>query len=190
MKDATSEALKRAGKVVSGSRSLNYQRILRHDEEEVAKLNHLLKQLGGTHTKIDEPLENYASHPEQGRPTERDDSVKAERCKKMIVRLEQEGFGDRLGKVYNSFAKGRSVEFDRLPHRRGIPPFDLAIAPDFSPVAGMHGIFIAGDTIFSYNLPADTPPTGNWELLKKKSFTTEDEMAEMVTLIAAGFDLP
>lgn len=41
----------------------------------------------------------------------------------------------------------------KLSHYRGLRRFELVIAPDFTPVSGLHGIFIAGNTVRAIVLP-------------------------------------
>lgn len=200
MKGVSDEIIGRAEQLVAALKSLDYKRIAAHDLKEVDRLNQILKRLA-IKPVDDDPLANYAQQqPETiAKDVAKDSAIddaeaanaaREQRRKILIERLAEEGFGNRLGKVYNSFAKERNTPFERMPHSRGIPKFDLVLAPDFAPVAGMHGIFIVGNWILSIVLPSDTQPSGDWQVLKKKSFANAEEMTEMVTLIAAGFDLP
>ena len=103
--------------------------------------------------------------------------------------LALKGFASRAGLVYNSFSDSRTLAFDQAHHRRGVPPFEVVVAPDFAPVSGMHGVFISTTEIMSVILPSDKA-NADWQILKRKSFNCRKEMMDYLSLIAAGFDLP
>lgn len=191
-KKPSADTVQQAIKVVRASQGLNYKRILAHDPDEVDKLNRVLKILRINPANLKDRLQNYASKPDAASANRSDNNEKemaAARRRSMTEALGQEGFGDRMGMVYNSFSRERMTPIGRVPHLRGLPRFELVLAPDFAPMAGMHGIFIAGNTVRSIVLPSDAQPAGEWRTLKQKSFNTLGEMTEIVTLIAAGFDL-
>ena len=190
MKGVSDELLNQLGKVVSASRSLDYELIIAHDKQEVAKLNRVLEILQIHPAASDESLENYARKQTSSSAGPAAASALEERRRALLEPLAEEGFAERVDKVYNSFSSERTTPIDKVPHQRGLPPYDMVLAPDFAPLAGLHGIFISGDTIMSVILPSDTQPSGEWQIVKKKRFASMEEMADMVTLIAAGFDLP
>jgi len=115
--------------------------------------------------------------------------VKEERRQEIIEEIETQGFGDRLDKVYDSFADGRSRMLSKVPHRHGLPFFNTVIAADFSPVSGLHGIFISNSEVISAVLPY--PCEGHhWQLEIRRNYSSLTEMVEYVTLLSAGFELP
>ncbi|MFA7554419.1 MAG: hypothetical protein WCY88_09235 [Spongiibacteraceae bacterium] len=197
--------LQRAAALLKATKALNYQGILKHDPKEVAKLSQALATLNGVMSggkSVDGDADSFESQPinlnslddlspaSVGGEVEVDEkAIALARREQILFNLNEEGFGEREGKVYNSFASMRSISFKQVPHTRGLPPFDVVIAPDFAPVSGLHGVFISGDKIMSVILPSDNPG-GNWEVLKTKTYKNEKELLEFVTLIAAGFDLP
>ena len=185
MKRISEKVFNSADRVASASKGLNYQRIIAHDKAEVDKLNKVLRDLD-----IDRGDRDGVTHSDRGATRSPDMSLSAVRRKQMEERFEQEGFGDRLNRVYNSFAKDRTISIKQIPHSRGLPPYDMVVAPDFAPVAGLHGIFISGNQVMSIILPSETQAFGEWHIVKQKSFSTIEDMIEVVTLVAAGFDLP
>lgn len=205
MSKFSTHILDQADLVASACKTLNFKKIVAHDPAEVEKLKSVIKDLSiATAAEMDEDLADYAKPVAdavaQGRPAankaapaeqtiESKDVVIARR-QALIEDLNKEGFNDRIGKVYNSFSSERTITFKQVPHRRGLPPFDLVLAPDFAPVAGMHGIFLNGTEVMSIILAADSNGESEWHILKRKTFNDPDEMLELVTLIAAGFDLP
>lgn len=184
------EKLSHAEEVVRASMSLDYQAILAHEEKAIARLNRVLQKLNINPARVRDHLGNYASPQATGKggaaPPPAEPS-KQERIQQLIDELTKEGFGERIDKVYNSFSKERTTPIDKVPHHRGLPKFQLVLAPDFAPVSGMHGIFIVGNSVRSFVLPSDSQ--GGWQLVKEKGFSSTTEMVELVTLISAGFDI-
>lgn len=114
---------------------------------------------------------------------------KEERRQEIIDEIEAQGFGDRLDKVYDSFADGRTRVLSKVPHRHGLPFFNTVIAADFAPVSGLHGIFISNSEVISAVLPY--PCEGHhWQLEIRRNYSSLSEMVEYVTLLSAGFELP
>ena len=200
--------LKNADALLAAFKSIDFKKILSHDAAEVEKLKGVLVSLQIALKRPTELLDQYASKPsapsgsDQGflpvlndlagldatdkssavdRPfTGKDDIMEA---------LALNGFASRAGLVYNSFSDSRTLAFDQAHHRRGVPPFEVVVAPDFAPVSGMHGVFISTTEIMSVILPSDNA-NADWQIFKRKSFSCRKEMMDYLSLISAGFDLP
>lgn len=202
MKSFSTIILEKADQLLAASKSLDYNRITLHEPDAIEKLQEVLDGLQITKKNIAESLDQYAQQ-QQGPIAsvgELDDLTSAEiagsdvvnivvQREQLLSQLVDEGFGDRVGQVYNSFASTRSLSFEQAPHHRGIPDFQVVMAPDFTPVAGLHGIFISATEIMSIILPSDSS-IADWAVLKSKPYNDADEMTEFLTLIAAGFDVP
>ncbi|MEE8056304.1 MAG: hypothetical protein V3T17_00500 [Pseudomonadales bacterium] len=204
MKIFSDAILADADKLLAACKKLDFNGIANHDAAEVSKLKSVLIELSIKIAHSKDALDNYASKqagPKAGghasgsrlntdtEQTIESKKVTTVRRQKMLEYLQQGGFRERIGKVYNSFSRGRSAVFQDVPHRRGLPPFDLVVSADYVPVAGFHGIFISDSELMSIVLSSDSQSGEDWEILKRKSYQTLEEMVEMVTLIAAGFDL-
>lgn len=194
--------LSQADMLLLACKKLNYRRILDHDPNEIAKLQAILKELTIEPMSSD-GLVDYAEQPAQKTPaptpapnpapadqTDDPKEVQLARRKQVLEYLRGEGFGDRVGKVYNSFASTRSIHFREVPHRRGLPSFDMVVAPDYAPVAGLHGIFITKTQVLSMVLASDAGTAAQWDMLKCQDFYSVEQMTELVTLLSAGFELP
>lgn len=189
MKSKTSDRaiLNNATEVVKASQSIDYKGVLAHDEVEVAKLNRVLQKLRINPARVKRFLQQAdPAQPGAGGGPSLEDQSRQERLQRMTQALAGAGFEERIDKVYNSYSKQRLTPIDKVPHHRGLPKFQLVVAPDFSPMSGMHGIFIVGNTVRSFVLPANSQ--GGWQLVKQKSFATIDQMADIVTMICSGFD--
>ncbi len=207
--------LANADALLSVSKSIDFQKIVSHDAAEVEKLKGALASLHIDRKRSDESLDQYASKPSgpsgsnetfsslDDLPPLDDmdmaglDSVSIAESASgpfngkddIIEALAAEGLDGRAGLVYNSFSDSRTIPFSQAHHRRGVPPFDVVVAPDFAPVSGMHGVFISTTEIMSIILPSDNA-TADWQILKRKEFNSAEEMIDYLSLISAGFDLP
>jgi hypothetical protein len=200
--------LKHANTVVAASKSLDYQGIIDNDQAAVSQLNTVLEQLSIKKARSDESLENYASKQEPLQTSRIGDdqsdildaldwdledqgqSNAEQRREEITSTIAGEGLEGHIGRVYNSFASDRVLDFKSIPHQRGLPPFDLVFAADYSPFAGLHGIFINSEEVMSIVLPSDAGLNGEWQILKSRKYTNQEEMMEFVTLLSAGFELP
>ena len=202
-----------ANALLEASKSLDFQGIVDHNAEEVAKLRAVIERLSIQRKRSGESLEDYAD--KQSGPLARgaadiddlpslDDmdidmggdalsasgSGASQASRDEIIKaLVAEGMDDRVGLVYNSFSDSRTLPFSQAHHRRGVPVFEVVAAPDFAPVSGMHGVFISNTEVMSIILPSDNA-SADWQILKRKDYSTLDEMIEYTSLISAGFDLP
>ncbi|MEZ5549491.1 MAG: hypothetical protein R3E82_01240 [Pseudomonadales bacterium] len=106
------------------------------------------------------------------------DEEQMRRSELMIV-LSQAGLSDRLGRVYVEGTTNGTVALDIVPHREGLPEFDVCVAPDHSPADGAHGIFVSQLGVFSALIPA--PPTRHrWRILRSRPFDDQREMLDII----------
>lgn len=209
--------LAEAGQLVAASKGLDYQRISEHQPEEVARLHRVMAELNVPRHLAANTVENHnviVSAPGpgsgEGEPSAAQllsldshvsplDSheigegiVEPDRLAiytGIMDSLAADGLEGRAGLVYNSAAKSRTSPFDGVHHPRGIPEFDVVIAPDYAPEPGMHGVFISETEIMSIILPSGDP-AASWQVIKRKGYDNLGQMMEYLALISAGFDLP
>jgi hypothetical protein len=192
------DLLQQANAVLAASKTLDYTKITKHDPPEVAKLMAVLSELNievepSTAAPVSERVTSGNGAGADFKPAVHQpgggDNPMANR-EEITAVLNKEGFSDRLAAVYNSLSPSRKTSFLQIPHRRGIPPFAVVVAPDFSPITGFHGIFISSSELMSITLAAENQTEAEWLVVKRKSFDGMEEMAEVLTLMAAGFDIP
>lgn len=208
--------LENADALLSATKSIDFNKVLNHDVAEVKKLKGALKSLQISGKRLDESLDKYASKPIDGSsgsnesfdslddlpPLDDMDMAELEAADgsasteapfgnkdEIMAALAVEGLDGRAGMVYNSLSDSRTLPFGQVHHRRGVPRFDVVVAPDFAPVSGMHGVFISTSEIMSIILPSDNA-SADWQVLKRKPFNSSEEMIDYLSLISAGFDLP
>lgn len=196
--------LKNAEALLSAFKRIDFQKVLNHDVVEVEKLKDVLVSLQIALKHPTEPLDQYISKADSSgqsilplkNKTELNATDQYNRLDSpfkgrddMIKALAAAGFAGRVGLVYSSFSDNRTLNFNQTHHCRGLPPFELVVAPDFAPISGVHGVFISTTEIMSVILPADNADA-NWQILKRKTFTDRKVMMDFLSLVLTGFDLP
>ncbi len=210
MKLFSEATLAAAEQLVAASKVLDYQRIVEHQPAEVAHLHRVLAELNIERRITDDAPEDYAammpssiSETREGKSLAAEVSsletheagegvVEADRLaiySGIMESLSADGLEGRVDMVYNSASNSRTSQFDGVHHHRGIPEFNVVIAPDYAPVPGMHGVFISGTEVMSIILPSGDP-AANWQVVKRKGYSDPGQMMEYLALISAGFDLP
>jgi hypothetical protein len=164
---------------------LDYEAIVAHEPAAVSVLQDVVKTIrnkrGG-----ERALVGYAVEQELRVVGAAEDKVSVqERRRALLEVLSQAGLSGRLGKVYCTEVDLRTAAFRDVPHKVGLPPFDMVVAADYSPQSGYHGIFVAGQEVMSWLLP--TPYDLAWQLRERHRFSTLEQMAELVGLLGAGF---
>lgn len=202
--------LAQADQLVAASKGLDYQRVVDHQPEEVARLHRVLAELNIQRSVAEDSRDNYTPLVSAPIPEQREETMSAAELSPLeshetseaIVDLDRvairlgimeslsaDGLEGRVGLVYNSASKSRTSQFDGAHHHRGVPEFDVVIAPDYAPEPGMHGVFISATEVMSIILPSGDP-TANWQVVKRKGYGDLGQMMEYLALISAGFDLP
>ena len=183
---AITTIINQADQLVNAVRGIDLEAVVAHQPEAVQHLEAVLVMLNAA--RSDEAKEGLQSEC-GGEPQQESRADQLVRHSQILGSLKKEGFDGRLGKVYNSTSDDRMMEFRLVPHREELPAFDMVVAADYTPSAGLHGIFISAKQVYSVFLAAPTDQN-KWQVLKSRSYQTMDEMIEIVTLLSAGFDLP
>jgi len=97
-----------------------------------------------------------------------------------MTALSDAGLADRLGRVFMHGDTNEMIVIDLIPHRDGLPEFEVCLAPDHSPAEGAHGIFISERGVFAALIPE--PVTRHkWRILRSRPFDDFAEMLDTVT---------
>jgi hypothetical protein len=186
--DKIDQLYEEAGQVVRLCEALDFEGIVRHRPQAVSALQNVIRVL-----KLELPRLRDGGGVERGEaqsaraaaPGEDREAVQLRR-RQMVEALTQAGLGDRLGKIYSTHVERRIQPFREVPHKMGLPMFDMVIAPDFSPEDGLHAIFVAPQEILSCLLPgADS--TRPWQVRQRVRYSSAEELVDLVSLISAGF---
>lgn len=185
----------RARQLLQAIAPLDYTAIVAHHPDAIAALRQALVVLGLRPAPVDEPLANYAQTQAPAKPARREPDADQRRSqmqamqRHLVEALSHSGFGDRLGKVYDSKAARKLIAFKEVPHKRGLPGFALVVAPDYAPASGIHAVFMNAQEVWSAFLPHPGDQY-QWQVRERRRFTSVQEFTELVTLLCAGFPLP
>ena len=186
-KEDIQQLLSQAVDLVEMCKRLDYQQIIAHKPEAVAALRDAMRVIRGTLPAGDSAPTPTA--PKQLNTAELAAAAKAallERRRKLVEALGHAGLAERLGKVYSTVASQRLIAFKEVPHKQGLPQFDLVIGPDFSPQSGYHGIFIGEQEVVSCLLPSPGE-TQQWQVRERHRFVDLEQAAELASNLCAGF---
>jgi hypothetical protein len=194
-KENMKELIDRAEEFTRLCKSVDYQSVLAHDAAAVAALQDVLQVLKKTLPRGGEDLGNYASAQAGARqraasPESSSAEKKAllERRRHFVEAFSQAGLGNRLGKIYSSLDDRRLLAFREVPHQDGLPQFDMVVAPDYSPVAGLHGIFIGSQEVMSCVLPSPSE-SHQWQVRERHRFANNLQVVDLVSMLSAGFPI-
>ncbi len=160
------ELAARAHQLLQALRQLDHEGVIAGDPAARAQLARILRELPGDESGTAVP-------------------ARRERQRLWMGVLQAAGMGERLGKLYDSEAVGRIVAFRDVPHRLGLPPFDLVVAPDFNPIAGYHAILIGGDRVSSCVLRQPCA-TSEWQVRETHAFDSAEGLVDLVGALAVG----
>jgi hypothetical protein len=184
-KDNLRELFLQAEEFLQLFKRLDYEAIITHEPGAVAVLKDVVKSIRGRAGGI-ESLAGYVEQQQAAAAeSAADKALILERRRAFLEVLSQAGLGARLGKVYCTELEARSAPFRDVPHKLGLPQFDMVVAADYSPQGGYHGVFVASQEVMSWILPA--PYERPWQLRERHRFDSLDQMAELVGLLSAGF---
>ena len=184
-KENLDHLLRQAMDLVEMCKQLDYQEIIAHKPEAVAALQNAVRLIRGT-LPVNEELGNYAAKQEERAERTVDKAALLERRKLFVEALGQAGLADRLGKVYCTESAQHLVAFREIPHKRGLPQFDMVVGPDFSPQSGYHGIFIGEQEVLSCLLPQPCD-TQQWQIRERHRFSSREQVVNLVSMLSAGF---
>lgn len=193
-KENMKELIQRAEEFTRLCKSVDYQSVLAHDAAAVAALQDVLLVLKKTLPRGGEDLGDYASAQVGARPrastpdSSAEKKALLERRRHFVEAFSQAGLGNRLGKIYSSVDDRRLLAFREVPHQEGLPQFDMVVAPDYSPVGGLHGIFIGSQEVMSCVLPSP-PESHQWQVRERHRFANNLQVVDLVSMLSAGFPI-
>jgi len=153
---------------------LDLQGVADHNPQAIEKL----KKIGAALNELSEgrDVQYVAGVDEDDAPTLDADQI---RRSDLIAVLSEAGLSDRLGRVYVDGQNEGTCALDLIPHREGLPDFDVCLSADHSPAEGAHGIFVSERGVFSALIPE--PATRHrWRILRSRPYDDHREMLDTV----------
>lgn len=155
--------------------AVNFDKLRAHDAEEVAKLD-------GVHEALSKLSEGEQVQRVDGvDEVDNLDPAFAIRNELMLL-LDDQGLGERLSRIYTLGLRGSqpgSKPLEIVPHREGLPAFDVVIAPNYAPADGAHGIFVSYSGVFSAHV-AEPITRHHWKILRSQPYDDNDELVSIV----------
>lgn len=172
--DSIREWIDRARRAHELVERVDLRGVAAHDPQAVEKL----KKVGSALDELSEGrnVRYLDGVDEDEAPTLDEDRL---RRSELMSLLAQSGLSDRLGRVFMEGAGNGTVALDIVPHRDGLPEFDVCLAPDHSPADGAHGIFVSQLGVFSALIP-DPPTRHRWRILRSRPFDDQREMLDII----------
>lgn len=182
-----------AGRVIRLCEALDFEGIVQHRPKAVSALQNVVRTLNltlprraGDRPATEGAVEDVRNAPTARKPADTEVAELQLRRRQLVEALTRAGLADRMGKIYSTLSDDHLRPFRDAPHKMGLPNFDMVLAPDFSPEAGLHAIFIGAQEVTSCLLPgADSSRT--WQVRERARFGNLEEMSDIVSLMSAGF---
>ena len=169
IKDLMDQA-RRAHEIVQ---AVDFEKLAAHDPDEAAKLKGVTEALDRlSNGEMVEHVEGVDEVVEV--------STELEQRMRLMEVFTTAGLGDRLSQVrLHDGTASASRPLDLIPHREGLPAFDVCLAPDDAPAEGAHGIFVSGDTVFSAHVP-EPVIRHHWHVLGSQPYEDDTTLVAIV----------
>lgn len=174
-KESLADLLRQAKRAQQIVAAVDFKKIASHDPDEVAKLD-------GVREALDKIAEGKEVDRVEGVDEVRNTDPRQAWVTALMDRLDDAGYSDRVGRVFAIGAgeeRGRMKPLDMVPHREGVPLFDLCLAPNYAPSEGAHALFISATGVFSAHA-AQPFNRHKWKILRSQRYDSEAEMLAIV----------
>ncbi len=166
---------KRAHELVE---AVDLQKIAAHDSSEISKLNTV-------NSALDDLSEGkIVAHVEGVDEVMPEIDAEQQRKSDLFGAIASAGWVDRMGRVLYVSADGDAVKpLELIPHREGLPEFDICIAPMQRVSYGNYGIFVSGHGIFAASIGEPTSKH-HWRIDRSQPYDNTDELMRSISLFA------
>jgi hypothetical protein len=149
---------------------IDFEQVQRHDSGAVARLN-------ATRSQLQRLADANAPDPDRTPPQIEQDAVRVAR---FLECLESAGHGDRIGRVLMTQDEKTALRpLDIVPHREGLPPFDLCVAPMEGGRNGAHAVFVTSGQVIRALAPVPLVEHA-WQIERQQDFSSEVEMLDLI----------
>ncbi len=173
--ESLADLMKQAQKAHEIIEAVDFEKVASHDPEEVGKLQGVNEALG----KLSEGEQvNRVDGLDEVENLDPAFAIKNE----LLLLLDDAGLGERLGRVYTlglGSAQPGTKPAEIVPHREGLPAFDVVIAPNYAPADGAHGIFVSYSGVFSAHVP-EPITRHHWKIMRSQPYDDNEELVSLV----------
>lgn len=166
---------KRAHELVD---AVDLKKIAAHDSSEISKLNTV-------NSALDDLTEGrIVAHVEGVDEVLPEIDAEQQRKSDLFGAIASAGWVDRMGRVLGVSAECDAVKpLELIPHREGLPEFDICIAPMQRVSYGNYGIFVSGQGIFAASI-GEPASKHHWRIDRSQPYDNTDELMRTITLFA------
>ena len=170
--ESASEWLAIAKRAAALVQEIDLDKVRDHNEPEVTRLASVVDQLDSLSAGNLDALADSEQVPDM-------DPEHLRRSQLMQL-LDDAGYNGRIGRVYVDGSKDPFKPVDIVPHRDGLPPFDMVVAPDYSPAQGIHGVFVSAKAVVAALVPMPAE-RHRWRTLRSQPYESDEELIDLVT---------
>ncbi|MCR9259050.1 MAG: hypothetical protein NXH95_04980 [Pseudomonadaceae bacterium] len=166
---------KRAHELVD---AVNLNKVAAHDGSEVSKLSTVADAL---HDLSEGKLVAHVEGVDDVMP-----EIDAEQQRKsdLFAAIAGAGWVDRMGRVLYVSAESEAVKpLELIPHREGLPEFDICIAPTQRVSYGNYGVFVSGHGIFAASI-GEPANKHHWRIDRSQPYDSMDELMRSISSFA------
>ncbi|MBV1906631.1 MAG: DUF1552 domain-containing protein [Pseudomonadales bacterium] len=180
--DTLLEDAKRAQSLME---SLDLNLIVEHDESEIRQLNQVISELEQIESAQAQPASESPSTPGQSSDTPKQQTPPEDAQPRtmeetdILTVVQNAGFGSRVGRVYFSGLDYPIKPLDYIPHRNGLPNFDVCLAPESAPAEAVQAIFVSERGVFCASI-TEPVADNSWRIIRSMPYRSNDEMLDLI----------
>ncbi|MEE4284002.1 MAG: hypothetical protein V2I41_18855 [Pseudomonadales bacterium] len=166
---------KRAHELVD---AVDLKKVAEHDSTELSKLGTVTDALN------DLSEGRLVAHVEGVDEVMPEIDAEQQRKSDLFAAIAAAGWVDRMGRVLYVSADQDSVKpLELIPHREGLPDFDICIAPSQRVSYGNYGIFVSGHGIFAASI-GEPASKYHWRIDRSQPYDSMDELMRSISSFA------
>jgi hypothetical protein len=166
---------KRAHELVD---AVDLKKVAAHDGSEISKLGTVTDALN------DLSEGKLVAHVEGVDEVMPEIDAEQQRKSDLFAAVASAGWVDRMGRVLYVSAQSDAVKpLELIPHREGLPDFDICIAPSQRVSYGNYGIFVSGHGIFAASI-GEPASKHHWRIDRSQPYDSMDELMRSISSFA------
>ncbi|MEM9620144.1 MAG: hypothetical protein AAF993_00750 [Pseudomonadota bacterium] len=173
------ERAKRAHELVE---AVDLDKVAQHDAEEVGKVTSVGQALDNLSAGGE--IEHVEGVDEVAADLDADDQRRAD----LLAHLTAAGWTERVGRVL--FVDGDTTALkpvELIPHRKGLPEFDICIAPEQAVGLGNFALLISAQGVFSATVN-EPSSKHHWHITRSRPYDSIEELFKIIVQFSQSGD--
>ncbi|XOV83045.1 MAG: hypothetical protein ACFHXK_19605 [bacterium] len=176
--DSLSDWIDRAKRAHELVDAVDLKKVAAHDSGEISKLSTVTDALN------DLSEGKRVAHVEGVDEVLPEIDAEQQRRSDLFAAIAGAGWVDRMGRVLYVSAGEDSVKpLELIPHREGLPDFDICIAPTQRVSYGNYGIFVSGHGIFAASI-GEPASKYHWRIDRSQPYDSMNELMRSISSFA------